>query len=553
MTNHWVDIKNTDLAIIMGGNAAEAHPCGFKWVTEALEYRKAKLIVVDPRFTRSAAISDLYAPIRTGTDIAFLGGVINYLLSNNKIHEEYVKAYTNASFLIKDEFAFNDGYFSGYDAEKRTYDKTSWGYQIGADGYAMVDDTLQNPRCVYQLMKTHFSRYTPDVVNNICGTPKDKFQQVCELIGSTAVPGRVMTILYALGWTQHSVGSQNIRTMAMIQLLLGNMGRSGGGVNALRGHANVQGITDMCAYSEVLPGYLSAPTDADDTREKYNAARTPKPLRPNQMNYGQNFAKWHVSLQKAWFGDNATKENDYAYDLVPKRDGAYDVLAIFERMYQGRLNGFITQGMNPLAALPNKKKLTAALSKLKYLVIIDPLRTETGDFWKNYGDSNNVTAADIKTEVIMLPANCIAEEAGSFTSSGRVAQWHWAAADPPGEAKIDREIIGSLFMKLREMYAKDGGKFPDAIMKMTWNYANPNVPSARRVAARNQRARADRCGRSERQDQDACQGGRTALWFWHVAGRRFDRLRQLAVLRFVVAGGQFDCEARFERSGQSRQ
>jgi formate dehydrogenase-N alpha subunit len=478
MTNHWVDIKNTDLAIIMGGNAAEAHPCGFKWVTEALEYRKAKLIVVDPRFTRSAAIADLYAPIRVGTDIAFLGGVVNYLLSNNKIHQEYVKAYTNASFLIKDEFAFNDGYFSGYDAEKRTYDKTSWGYQIGPDGYAMVDDTLENPRCVYQLMKAHFSRYTPDVVNNICGTPKDKFQQVCKLIGDTAVPSRVMTILYALGWTQHSVGSQNIRTMAMIQLLLGNMGRAGGGVNALRGHANVQGITDMCAYSEVLPGYLSAPTDADDTREKYTAARTPKPLRPNQMNFAQNFPKWHVSLQKAWYGDAATKENEFAYDWVPKRDGAYDVLAIFERMYQGRMNGFLSQGFNPLAALPNKKKISAALSKLKFLVIMDPLRTETAEFWKNFGDENNVKPEDIKTEVIRLPAGCFAEEAGSFTSSGRVVQWHWAAAEPPGEAKIDREIIGTLFTKLRAMYAKDGGKLPEPVLKMTWNYANPNFPSA---------------------------------------------------------------------------
>ena len=478
MTNHWVDIKNTDLAIIMGGNAAEAHPCGFKWVTEALEYRKAKLIVVDPRFTRSAAIADLYAPIRVGTDIAFLGGVINYLLSNNKIHQEYVKAYTNASFLIKDEFAFNDGYFTGYDAEKRTYDKASWGYQIGPDGFAVVDDTLQNPRCVYQLMKTHFSRYTPDMVNNICGTPKDKFQQVCEMIGSTAVPSRVMTILYALGWTQHSVGSQNIRTMAMIQLLLGNMGRAGGGVNALRGHANVQGITDMCAYSEVLPGYLSAPTDADDTREKYTASRTPKPLRPNQMNFPQNFSKWHVSLQKAWYGDSATKENEFAYDWVPKRDGAYDVLAIFERMYQGRMNGFLSQGFNPLAALPNKKKISAALSKLKFLVIMDPLRTETAEFWKNFGDENNVKPEDIKTEVIRLPAGCFAEEAGSFTSSGRVVQWHWAAAEPPGEAKIDREIIGTLFTKLRQMYAKDGGKFPEPVLNVTWNYANPNFPSA---------------------------------------------------------------------------
>ncbi len=479
MTNHWVDIKNTDLVLIMGGNAAEAHPCGFKWVTEALEHRKAKLIVVDPRFTRSAAIADVYAPIRVGTDIAFLGGVINYLLSNSKIHQEYVKAYTNASFLIKDDFVDGaDGLFSGYNAEKRTYDKTSWGYQIGADGYAMVDESLENPQSAYQLMKKHYSRYTPEMVNQICGTPKDKFLQICEMIGSTGVPSRVMTILYALGWTQHSVGSQNIRTMAMIQLLLGNMGRAGGGVNALRGHANVQGITDMCAYSEVLPGYMSAPTDADDTREKYLAARTPKALRPNQVNFPQNFAKWNVSLQKAWFGDAATKENNFAYDWLPKRDGAYDVLAIFERMYQGRMNGFISQGFNPLAALPNKKKVSAALSKLKYLVIIDPLQTETAEFWKNFGDSNNVKSEDIKTEVIRLPANTIAEEAGSFTSSGRVVQWHWAAAEPPGEAKIDREIIGTLFTKLREMYAKDGGKVPDPVLKITWNYSNPSVPSA---------------------------------------------------------------------------
>jgi formate dehydrogenase-N alpha subunit len=477
MTNHWVDIKNTDLAIIMGGNAAEAHPCGFKWVTEALEHRKAKLIVVDPRFTRSAAIADVYAPIRVGTDIAFLGGVINYLLSNNKIHEEYVKNYTNAPFLIKEDFNFEDGLFSGYSVEKRTYDKASWGYQMGPDGFAVIDETLQHPRCAFQLMKTHFARYTPDVVNNICGTPKDVFLKICEMIGSTSTPDRVMTILYALGWTQHTVGSQNIRTMAMIQLLLGNMGRAGGGVNALRGHANVQGITDMCAYSEVLPGYLSAPTDADETREKYLAARTPKPLRPNQMNFPQNFPKWHTSLMKAWWGDAATAENDFAYHYVPKRDGAYDVLAIFERMYQGRMNGFISQGFNPLAALPNKKKVSAALSKLKYMVIIDPLRTETAEFWKHFGDLNNVKPQDIQTEVIRLPSCCFAEDPGSFTSSGRVVQWHWAAAEPPGEAKVDREIIGTLMTKLREMYAQ-GGKFPDPIVKLTWNYANPNQPSA---------------------------------------------------------------------------
>jgi formate dehydrogenase major subunit len=481
MTNHWVDIKNTDLVLIMGGNAAEAHPCGFKWVTEALEHRKAKLVVVDPRFTRSAAIADYYAPIRVGTDIAFLGGVIHYLITNDKIHKDYVVKYTNAPFLIREDFNFEDGVFSGYNAEKRSYDKSTWGYQLDKDGYAMVDETLESPNCVYQLMKKHFSRYTPEMVETICGTPKDKFLKVAEMIGTTCTPDKVLTILYALGWTQHSHGSENIRTMAMIQLLLGNMGRAGGGVNALRGHANVQGITDQCAYSEVLPGYLSAPTDADDTREKYIAARTPKPLRPNQMNFGANFPKWHTSQQKAWWGDAATKENDFAYDYLPKRDGAYDVLAIFERMYQGRINGFIAQGFNPLAALPNKKKVSAAMTKLKYLVVIEPLRTETSEFWKNFGEQNNVKPEEIKTEVIRLPACCFAEDAGTFTSSGRVIQWHWAAAEPPGDGKVDREIIGTLFTKLKEMYAKEGGKFPDPILKLTWGYLNPKLPTPEEV------------------------------------------------------------------------
>ena len=343
MTNSWVDIKNADLVLIMGGNAAEAHPCGFKWVTEAMQQRKAKLVVVDPRFTRSAAVADYYAPVRVGTDIAFLAGVINYMLSNDKVHMEYVKAYTNASFLVNEKFSFDNGYFAGYDEAKRSYDKATWSYQRdkSKDEFVMVDETLQNPNCVYQLMKKHYSRYTPEMVSKICGTPKESFLKVAEMIAGTHTPDRVMTILYALGWTQHSVGSQNIRAMAMIQLLLGNMGRAGGGVNALRGHANVQGITDMCLYSEVLPGYLGAPTDADATREDYLKARTPKPLRPNQMNFPQNFPKWHTSLMKAWFGDAAKKENDFAYDWMPKRDAAYDALAIFERMYQGKINGFL--------------------------------------------------------------------------------------------------------------------------------------------------------------------------------------------------------------------
>lgn len=478
MTNSWTDIRNTDLVLIMGGNAAEAHPCGFKWVTEAMQHRKAKLIVVDPRFTRSAAVADVYAPIRNGTDIAFLGGVINYLLSNDKIHLDYAKFNTDLAFLTKPDYKFDNGLFSGYDEAKRSYNKASWGYQIGEDGYVKVDETLQDPLCVYQQLKKHYSRYTPEMVSRICGTPQDKFLQICQMLGEMSAPDKTSTIMYALGWTQHSVGSQNIRTMAMIQLLLGNIGRPGGGVNALRGHANVQGITDMNAYSEVLSGYMSAPTDAGTNRTDYLACRTPKPLRPNQMAFPQNFPKWHTSLMKAYYGDAATAENDFAFDWIPKRDAGYDILHIFELMHQGKMNGFLVQGFNPIAAVPNKKKLSAALSKLKYLVIMDPLETETSEFWKNYGPLNDVDPASIQTEVFRFPTSCFAEETGSFTNSSRVIAWKEKAVDPPGEAKVDSEIMARLFVKLRGMYAKDGGTLPEPVAALSWPYLNPNVPSS---------------------------------------------------------------------------
>ena len=477
MTNHWVDLKNSDLVIVMGGNAAEAHPCGFKWVIEAKKDRKAKLIVVDPRYTRSAAVSDFYAPIRAGSDIAFLGGVINYLLSKDKIHHEYVKNYTNAAFLIDEGFKFDDGLFSGYNAEKRSYGKDTWKYQMGKDGFAMVDPTLESPNCVFQLMKKHYSRYTPELVSKTTGTPQDAFLKICEMMAETSAPDKTMTICYALGWTEHSVGSQNIRTMALIQLLLGNMGMAGGGINALRGHANVQGITDMCLFGANLPGYIASPTEADVDRKTFLEKRTPKPLRPNQMNFPQNFPKWFTSLQKAWYGAAATDKNDYGYDWLPKKDAAYDVLAIFERMHQGKMNGFFCQGFNPLASVANKKKVGDALAKLKFLVVMDPLATDTSEFWKPHGEFNEVDPTKIQTEVFRLPANLFAEESGSFTSSGRVIQWHWKAADGPGESKGDIEIMASIFLKLKAMYAKDGGKLPEPILNLTWPYRIPAKPA----------------------------------------------------------------------------
>ncbi len=477
MTNHWVDIKNADLIFVMGGNPAEAHPCGFKWVIEAKKNRKAKLVVVDPRFNRTASVSDFYAPIRPGSDIAFLGGVINYLLSNDKIHHDYVKAYTNASFLINEGFNFEDGIFTGYNDEKRSYDKATWSYQLDKDGFAKVDETLQDPRCAFQLMKAHYARYTPDVVAKVCGTPKDAFLKVCEYIAETAAPNKTMTNLYALGWTEHSVGSQNIRCMAIIQLLLGNMGMAGGGINALRGHANVQGITDFALYAQNLPGYLAAPSDAEPDLKTFLEKKTPKMLRPGQMNFGQNLPKWYVSLHKAWWGDAATKDNGFAYDFMPKLAGASDVLSIFDQMYQGKINGFLCQGFNPLASVANKKKVGDGLAKLKYMVVMDPLATDTSEFWKPHGEFNEVDPSKIPTEVFRLPTTLFAETSGSFTNSGRVIQWRWKAADGPGDAKDDTEIMATLFLKLKEMYAKDGGAYSEPIQKLTWAYRQPTKPS----------------------------------------------------------------------------
>ena len=482
MTNHWVDIRNADLILIMGGNAAEAHPCGFKWVTEAKANRNAKLVVVDPRFTRSAAVADYYAPIRSGTDIAFLGGVINYLLSHDKIHHEYVNNYTDFSFVVKEEFKFDKGLYSGYNREKRSYDKSSWGYQIGKDGYVVTDPTLKHPRCVYQLMKAHYSRYTPDAVADICGTPKEAFLKVCEMIAETASPTKTMTHLYALGWTQHSTGSQMIRAGAMVQLLLGNIGAAGGGMNALRGHSNIQGLTDLGLLSNLLPGYMTLAGDAEQDYRTYVAKRASKPLRPGQMSYWQNYGKFFVSNMKSWFGDAATAGNDWCYHWLPKLDKGYDLLQVFENMNQGKVNGYVCQGFNPLASAPCKVKVAGSLAKLKYLVIIDPLATETSEFWQNHGEYNDVDPDKIQTEVFRLPSTCFAEEDGSLVSSSRVLQWHWKGAEPPGEAKTDTEIMAGIFLKLREMYKTEGGAFPDPVLNLTWKYRRPEAPSPEELA-----------------------------------------------------------------------
>lgn len=483
MTNHWVDIKNADVILVMGGNAAEAHPCGFKWVTEAKAHNKAKLVVVDPRFTRTASVADYYVATRTGTDIVFLGAIVNYLLTTDKIQHEYVRNYTDMPFIVREDFAFNDGIYSGYDEAAGKYsDKSSWNYEIGEDGYAKVDPTLSHPRCVYQLMKKHYSRYTTEMVEKICGVSPAQFQKVADALASTAVPGRAGTILYALGWTHHSTGAQTIRLGAMVQLLLGNMGIAGGGMNALRGHSNIQGLTDLGLMSNLLPGYMTLPNEAEQDFDAYIKARAPQALRPNQLSYWSNYKKFHVSFMKSWWGDAATQENNFAFDYLPKLDKPYDLLQAIELMNQGKMNGYICQGFNVLASAPNKAKVQAGLSKLKFLVVMDPLETETAEFWKPHGEFHDVDPAQIQTEVFRLPTTCFAEERGSLVSSSRVLQWHWQGAEPPGKARSDIEIMSELFLRMKGAYQKDGGKFPDPILNLTWNYARPHSPTPEELA-----------------------------------------------------------------------
>lgn len=483
MTNAWTDIKNTDLVIVMGGNAAEAHPCGFKWVTEAKHHRGARLIVVDPRFNRTASVADVYAPIRPGSDIAFLMGAIRYCIEKDKVQWDYVKAYTNATYLVREDFAWADGLFTGYDAEKRDYDRAAWEYQMNADGTVKADPTLSDPRCVWNLLKQHVAVYTPEFVENICGTPKDRYLKICEMIGATAARDKVMTSLYALGWTQHSKGAQNIRGMAMLQLILGNVGLPGGGVNALRGHSNIQGLTDIGLLSNTLPGYMNLATEKEPDYATYMSTRGNKPLVPGQTSYWQNTPKFMVSFLKAMWGEAATKENDWGFDWLPKLDVPYyDILRMFDMMSRGEVNLYFCQGFNPLLSFPNRAKLTEGLSKLKLLVTIDPLETETAHFWENHGIYNDVDSSKIMTEVLQLPATCFAEDEGATVNSGRWLQWHWPGATPPGEAKHDTWILANIFLRVRELYRREGGVCPEPILNLSWDYQDPYDPEPAELA-----------------------------------------------------------------------
>lgn len=470
MTNHWIDLKNSDVILAMGGNPASNHPISMKWIMRARE-KGAKLICVDPRFSQTAAKADLYAPLRSGTDIAFLGGMIKYILDNNLYFKEYIVNYTNASFLVNPGYkgpAELDGLFSGYNLETKKYDKSSWAFQKDENGVALKDRTLQDPNCVFQLLKKQYDRYTPEKVTDITGTPIDKLLEVYKLYSSTGTADRVGTECYAMGWTQHTIGTQNIRTMTIIQVLLGNMGMPGGGVNALRGESNVQGSTDYGILFHILPGYNPVPNAALVDLATYNAKTTPKATEPGSVNWWSNRNKYITSYLKAVYGEAATKDNDFGYSWMPKLDVGMNAswLNIFDKMYKGDFEGFFAWGQNPACSGANSNKTRQAMTKLKWLVNVNLFDNETASFWRGPG----MKAEEIDTEVFMLPCCSSMEKEGSITNSGRWGQWRYKAVEPLGQSMPDAEIINELFFKVKELYKKEGGAYPDPVVNLSWEY-----------------------------------------------------------------------------------
>lgn len=470
MTNHWNDLQYADVLMVIGANPAENHPISFRWISKAIE-KGGKLISVDPRYTRTSQMANTYGQLRSGTDIAFIGGMINYVLENELYHKEYVVNYTNASYIVDDNFSFEDGHFNGYDEKTRKYDKSKWGFKKDEEDKIMKDPTLKDPRCVFQLMKKHYSRYDVDTVVGVTGTDKETYIDICKTYGSTGEVGKAGTILYAMGGTQHTVGTQNIRSYAILQLLLGNIGIAGGGVNALRGESNVQGSTDFGLLYHNVPGYMEVPTsaDGDATYEGFLERITPK------GGFWTNKPKFYTSMLKSFYGDNATKDNEFGYQFMPKIGAGkdYSFIRLFDAMYRKELEGLIMFGSNPIVGGPHAGQAIKSLSNLKWMVAIDLFETETSAFWQKEAGSD---PASIQTEVIFLPACSSYEKEGSVTNSGRWMQYRWQAIQPKGESKADLEITHMLARRLKELY-KNSSRSEDAPIKaLHWEYGDTDHP-----------------------------------------------------------------------------
>ncbi len=463
-TMQLMDLQFSDLIIIQGSNFAENHPDGFRFVTKARE-RGATIVHVDPRFTRTSAMATKYLPLRSGTDIAFTGGIINYVLQNEAYFKEFVLAYTTASFIVREDFQDTedlDGVFSGFNAEAGTYDPSSWTYEFDADGRPMRDETLQHPRCVLNILKHHFARYTPEMVESICGTPKEQFLDLCKLVVTNSGREKTMAYCYAMGWAQHTVGVQNIRAAATLQSLLGNVGRPGGGIMALRGHASIQGSTDIATLYDTFPGYIKAPSfdRGESTFAAWKAKQTPK------TGWWANWPKYAVSQMKAWWGDAATADNDWCFDYLPKLTGDHSHMPMFMAMKDREVDGLFLWGQNPAVGGQNAGLQRAALAELKFMVCADIFETETAAFWKREG----VDPTTIGTEVFFVPSAGVAEKAGTFANTMRLVQFHEKAVDPPGSAKSDLAFCWQLGNAVKALYRDSTDPKDRPILDITWNY-----------------------------------------------------------------------------------
>ena len=490
--------------MIEGSNMAECHPVGFQWVMEA-KRRGATIIHVDPRFSRTSAVADIHVPIRAGSDIAFLGGLVRYIIENQRYFREYLVPYTNAAAIVSDDYLDTedlDGLFSGWNSEKNQYEVASWAYR-GSDPTPAAgareqytgeprseraqaratetDETLQHPRCVFQILRRHFQRYKPEMVEDTCGIPRDLFLKVAETLCRNSGRDRTSAFCYAVGWTQHSVGVQYIRTASIVQQLLGNMGRPGGGILALRGHASIQGSTDIPTLYNLLPGYLPmAKARSDATFQKY--------MENNQAHGGwwSEFPKYIVSLLKAYFGEHATEANEWCYDYLPHLTGDHSHMTTFAAMADGIVKGYFVMGENCAVGSMNGGFQRAAMRKLDWMVVRDFSLIETAEFWKTAPEieRGEVRSEDIPTEVFFFPAAAHTEKDGSFTNTQRLLQWHHKAIEPPGDCRSELHFLYHLGKRLKQMYADSTDPKDRPVQHLTWDYPTHGTleePSAEAV------------------------------------------------------------------------
>jgi formate dehydrogenase major subunit len=483
---------NADVIVIEGSNMAECHPVGFQWVMEAKE-RGATIIHVDPRFTRTSAMADIHVPIRAGTDIAFLGAIINYILANDRAFKEYVVNYTNAPMIIREDYEDAEdlgGLFGGWNKKKGEYDTTSWQYE-GSDGAVPAaghkeivpsgsegevrgkrvtqverDETLQHPRCVYQILRRHYARYTPQLVGEICGVSPDLIVRVAEELCRNSGRERTGAFCYAVGWTQHTVGVQNIRSAAIIQLLLGNMGRPGGGIMALRGHTSIQGSTDIPTLFNLLPGYIPMPHAMHPGFDEYMKTNTAG------AGFWSKFPAYFVSLMRAWFGEHATKDSEWCFQWLPAVTGDHSHMVTVADMADGKLEGYFVMGENPAVGSMNGALQRKGLQKLKWLVVRDFQLTETAEFWRSAPEvvAGEIDPEDIETEVFFFPAAAHTEKDGTFTNTQRLLQFHHKAVEPPGDCRSELHFVYHLGKHLKRVYAASRDEKDRPVQALTWDY-----------------------------------------------------------------------------------